>query len=98
MDRPYSAAELRAAMARMTLREQEQLSTLVETALARTEVAPQRLSQIGLTRCAHCGRALTQPATGRPRRFCTVGCRVNAALRRNLGVSEDARYQLDGRR
>lgn len=30
--------------------------------------------------CVMCGRALTQPATGRPRRYCSTGCRRAADL------------------
>lgn len=33
-----------------------------------------------MDKCVMCGRALTQPSTGRPRRYCSTGCRRAADL------------------
>ena len=93
-DLPFSLTELSSAYGRMRHEETEQFTHLVLTALARPA-----WDGAGLTHCAHCSRELRQPATGRPRRFCSDRCRVNAALRRKRGAAESAlRHQLAGYR
>ena len=51
------------------------------------------------TTCAKCGGALEQPATGRPRRYCSKGCRSSAAyelrrITRRLERLENARSRV----